>query len=72
MKESEIIERLKDRVIHLENTVKVLRGLIGRLDSRLDHTDEKLKYGPPEMSDSQALWESTGGRSAEQHVTKFI
>ena len=47
MKESEIIERLKDRVIHLENTVKVLRGLIGRLDSRLDHTDEKLKYGPP-------------------------
>ena len=47
MNSTEIIEQLKDRVIHLENTVKVLRGLIGRLDSRLDHTDEKLKYGPP-------------------------
>lgn len=66
------VEQLKERVRFLENKLKVVMGLLGRLDSRLDHVDEKLKYGPPEMSDSQALWESTGGRSAEQHVTQFV
>lgn len=40
-------ERLKERIRLLENKLKVVMGLIGRLDSRLDHTDEKLKYGPP-------------------------
>ena len=67
------VEQLKERVRFLESKLKVVMGLIGRLDSRLDHADERLKYGPPpEMSDSQALWESTGGRSAEQHVTQFV
>lgn len=62
MNSTEIIEQLKDRVIHLENTVKVLRGLIGRLDSRLDHTDEKLKY--------QRLQPKAD--SNEERVTQFI
>ena len=62
MKESQIIEQLKDRVIHLENTVKVLRGLIGRLDSRLDHADEKLKYAPPPKKVD----------SNEARVTQFV
>ena len=62
MKESQIIEQLKDRVIHLESTVKVLRGLIGRLDSRLDHTDEKFKYQRPQ----------TTADSNEDRVTRFI
>lgn len=66
------VEQLKERVRFLESKLKVVMGLIGRLDSRLDHADEKLKYRPPEMSDSQALWESTGGRTAEQQVTKYI
>ena len=41
------IEQLRERVRFLENKLKVVMGLIGRLDSRLDHADEKLKYAPP-------------------------
>ena len=41
------VDQLKERVRFLENKLKVVMGLIGRLDSRLDHADEKLKYAPP-------------------------
>lgn len=40
------IQQLQERVRFLENKLKVVMGLLGRVDSRLDHVDEKLKYGP--------------------------
>jgi hypothetical protein len=55
-------EQLKERIRLLENKLKVVMGLLGRIDSRLDHTDERLKYGPPvEKIDSN-----------EARVTQFV
>jgi hypothetical protein len=43
---NDTIESLQERVRFLESKLKVVMGLLGRIDSRLDHTDEKLKYAP--------------------------
>jgi hypothetical protein len=56
------IEQLRERVRFLESKLKVVMGLIGRLDSRLDHTDEKLKYAPPPKKVD----------SNEARVTQFV
>jgi len=56
------IEQLRERVRFLENKLKVVMGLIGRLDSRLDHADEKLKYAPPAKKID----------SNEARVTQFV
>lgn len=36
------IEELEDRIYALEKTIRVLRGLIGRLDSRADFLEARL------------------------------
>ena len=54
------VDQLKERVRFLENKLKVVMGLIGRLDSRLDHADEKLKYQKPKADPN------------ESRVTKYI
>lgn len=55
-------ERLQERIRLLESKLKVVMGLLGRIDSRLDHTDEKLKYAPPPKKVD----------SNEARVTQFI
>lgn len=55
-------ERLKERIRLLDNKLKVVIGLLGRIDSRLDHADEKLKYATqPKKVDSN-----------EARVTRFV
>ena len=48
------VDQLKERVRFLESKLKVVMGLIGRLDSRLDHADEKLKYQKPKADSNEA------------------
>jgi len=55
-------ERLKERIRLLESKLKVVMGLLGRIDSRLDHADEKLKYAPPARKID----------SNEARVTQFV
>jgi len=55
-------ERLKERIRLLERKLKVVMGLLGRIDSRLDHADEKLKYAPPARKID----------SNEARVTQFV
>ena len=55
-------ERLKERIRLLERKLKVVMGLLGRIDSRLDHADEKLKYAPPPKKVD----------SNEARVTQFV
>ena len=56
------VEALQERVRFLESKLKVVMGLLGRVDSRLDHVDEKLKYGPPPKKVD----------SNEARVTQFV
>ena len=59
---NDTIESLQERIRLLESKLKVVMGLLRRIDSRLDHTDEKLKYAPPpEKVDSN-----------EARVTQFV
>lgn len=55
-------EQLKERIRLLESKLKVVTGLLSRIDSRLDHTDEKLKYAPPVRKTD----------SNEARVTQFV
>ena len=55
-------DRLKERIRLLESKLKVVMGLLGRIDSRLDHADEKLKYAPPARKID----------SNEARVTQFV
>jgi len=55
-------ERLKERIRLLESKLKVVMGLLGRIDSRLDQADEKLKYAPPARKID----------SNEARVTQFV
>ena len=59
---NDTIESLQERVRFLESKLKVVMGLLGRIDSRLDHTDEKLKYAPPPKKVD----------SNEARVTQFV
>lgn len=59
---NDTVERLQERIRLLESKLKVVMGLLGRIDSRLDHADEKLKYAPPPKKVD----------SNEARVTQFV
>lgn len=59
---NDTVEQLKERIRLLESKLKVVMGLLSRIDSRLDHTDEKLKYAPPARKID----------SNEARVTQFV